>query len=625
MATQKPDLTRVWANGAPPANVVDPDTTTPGKVSAGWQAEVPPFEHFNFLQKWFTQGLAHFNEQGIGVWDTDTTYPINGLAKGSDGEIYRAISEQSGNDPVTDGEVNWVPQISRKTGVVKYLTAESMRSGKLESGMMVMTLGRKSILDEGAAIYAIRTSAEYPGADNRLDIILDNGNIAVFQVQNNEVNSRQFGITGISDGSESLDLNLFIQYLSSSRNIGVLVGDVYFSSDMVVEPNVTLKAGGSNFGGGLIPMGAAGIRFDPTINVAGQLFHNNWKDITIYGDRSTKAEVLFIKDSYSCYFDNVRIHDLDGADNPNKVGVSIQGDADIVFEKLTILGGATTPLQGVKVETGIGDDAESVTFISPDIEKCATTMDIVSGNVSISHPYFERYTSVGIEKRANGSLTMTGGQLKNSGGSALGMRVTGDNCNVYGTDFPDPLNTGTKPINVFAGWHKNVNFHGVPRDLISYDAGGSGMTGPCLSTSEELVSGEPRANIKILDDNVPATFWTLDVNNASSQVPIICRLKVWATTGYGKDLQILDFIVSRNGGGGQVVAAPPAISQSQENASGNFAFTMTVSLNAGADVNELDMDVNVDLTGAIVAGTTIEVLTTLEVLSHNTDLRVIKK
>lgn len=108
MATLKPDLTRVWANGAPPGNVVDPDTTTPGKVLAGWQAEVPPFEHFNFLQKWFTQGLAHFNEQGIGVWDTDTTYPVNGMTKGSDGNLYKAVDEQSGNDTVSDDGSNWL-------------------------------------------------------------------------------------------------------------------------------------------------------------------------------------------------------------------------------------------------------------------------------------------------------------------------------------------------------------------------------------------------------------------------------------------------------------------------------------------------------------------------------------
>lgn len=112
MATQKPDLTRVWANGAPPGNVVDPDTTTPGKVLSGWQAEVPPFEHFNFLQKWFTQGLAHNNEQGINVWDTNTTYPVGGLAKGSDGNVYKSLLVQSSNDPVSDDGSNWSNQDS---------------------------------------------------------------------------------------------------------------------------------------------------------------------------------------------------------------------------------------------------------------------------------------------------------------------------------------------------------------------------------------------------------------------------------------------------------------------------------------------------------------------------------
>lgn len=107
MSTSKPNLTRTWAAGAPANNVVDPDTTTPGKFDAGWLAEVPPFEHFNFLQKLFTQGLAHNNEQGINIWDIDTTYPLDGLTKGSNGVTYIAIVEQSGNDPVSDGGTNW--------------------------------------------------------------------------------------------------------------------------------------------------------------------------------------------------------------------------------------------------------------------------------------------------------------------------------------------------------------------------------------------------------------------------------------------------------------------------------------------------------------------------------------
>ena len=107
MSTNKPDLTRVWAETAPPANVVDPDITTPGKVTEGWTAEVPPFEHFNFLQKWFTQGLAHINEQGIAVWDSKTVYPIGALSKGSNNIVYQSLLEQFNNDPVVDSGSNW--------------------------------------------------------------------------------------------------------------------------------------------------------------------------------------------------------------------------------------------------------------------------------------------------------------------------------------------------------------------------------------------------------------------------------------------------------------------------------------------------------------------------------------
>lgn len=107
--TTKPDLTRTWAASAPGGNVVDPDVTTPGKFATGWVAEVPPFEHFNFLQKTMTQGLAHNNEQGVNVWDTDTTYPVGGIAKGSDGVLYECVTSQSGNDPISDNGGNWVP------------------------------------------------------------------------------------------------------------------------------------------------------------------------------------------------------------------------------------------------------------------------------------------------------------------------------------------------------------------------------------------------------------------------------------------------------------------------------------------------------------------------------------
>lgn len=117
MSTSKPTLTRVWASGAPGTNIEDPDVTSLGKFAAGWQAEVPTFQNFNFLQKYMTQGLVHINEQGIPVWDSITVYPVSALAKGSDGNIYKALVEQANNNPTTDTTGNWVRFESTVAGI----------------------------------------------------------------------------------------------------------------------------------------------------------------------------------------------------------------------------------------------------------------------------------------------------------------------------------------------------------------------------------------------------------------------------------------------------------------------------------------------------------------------------
>jgi len=41
------------------------------------------------------------------TWDSSTTYPIGGLAKGSNGIVYESMLGQSGNNPVSDSGSNW--------------------------------------------------------------------------------------------------------------------------------------------------------------------------------------------------------------------------------------------------------------------------------------------------------------------------------------------------------------------------------------------------------------------------------------------------------------------------------------------------------------------------------------
>ena len=226
MATTKPDLTRVWANGAPPANVVDPDTTTPGKFNAGWQAEVPPFEHFNFLQQLFTQGLAYINEQGIGIWDTDTSYPVGAIVKGSDSALYKAIVEQNGNDPVSDGGTNW----ERYKREITFLTAEAaIDSSILVEGDIVMTGGRKTVGDKGEAKYVVVAAAT--GTDDGFTY-LDNSSSGV-QLRLLNPETANFKVAGvIADGVED-DTAAFETWVNATRFPSDTPGAIRITSPVV--------------------------------------------------------------------------------------------------------------------------------------------------------------------------------------------------------------------------------------------------------------------------------------------------------------------------------------------------------------------------------------------------------
>lgn len=177
MSTSKPNLTRVWAAGAAPGNVVDPDTSAPGKFDDGWLAEVPTFQHFNFLQQLFTQGLAHNNEEGINSWDTDTTYPINGLAKGSNGTVFVAVIEQNGNDPVSDDGTNWKVWFSPEllSNVVDTFAAALAYDGNTTGAQLLITKGYSNP-GIGSAEYIRTGSTGSPGTGD-VDDFFDAGGV----------------------------------------------------------------------------------------------------------------------------------------------------------------------------------------------------------------------------------------------------------------------------------------------------------------------------------------------------------------------------------------------------------------------------------------------------------------
>jgi hypothetical protein len=124
MAIDKPtDLSRIWAEGAPGGNVVDPGDV---KFDAGWIAEKPPFQSFNFLQQLFTQAIGHNNEQGINLWDNQTVYPVGGLTKLASGVVYTCIQESEGNEP-TASPLFWQPFIPPAPDLSNFLENVDMQ------------------------------------------------------------------------------------------------------------------------------------------------------------------------------------------------------------------------------------------------------------------------------------------------------------------------------------------------------------------------------------------------------------------------------------------------------------------------------------------------------------------
>ncbi len=203
-ATLKPDLTRTWAATAPGANVVDPDVTTPGKYTAGWLAEVPPFEHFNFLQKQFSQGLAHINEQGIAVWDTATTYPVDGIAKGSDGRLYRALLEQNGNNPTSDTGTNWV-ELIQLVQVLDYAGLRQLTSAALIDGEVIKVVSEKLYGD-----FIVKTGTVTDNGGTLIVLTDDSNRFAERLLPTDSLNVKWFGAigSGIVDDSAAIQATL---------------------------------------------------------------------------------------------------------------------------------------------------------------------------------------------------------------------------------------------------------------------------------------------------------------------------------------------------------------------------------------------------------------------------------
>ena len=124
-------ITGEWAATASASEIVEPIIT---KQNAGWTAEKPPYQNFNWAWQIFTNMLQNAEQFGIMQWSTDTTYPQYGLSLGSDGSVYQSqLSSNQGNDPTTDDGANWISYNSALKPDTEYLALTSGSSDLTES------------------------------------------------------------------------------------------------------------------------------------------------------------------------------------------------------------------------------------------------------------------------------------------------------------------------------------------------------------------------------------------------------------------------------------------------------------------------------------------------------------
>lgn len=102
----RPDMSSVWASNALAGDIEAP---TDAKIKLGWEAEIPPHEWENFVQRRQDEALAYALQTGISEWNSTTSYFLSPVSyvQGSNGTVYAAVADSVGHNPVTDTGTYW--------------------------------------------------------------------------------------------------------------------------------------------------------------------------------------------------------------------------------------------------------------------------------------------------------------------------------------------------------------------------------------------------------------------------------------------------------------------------------------------------------------------------------------
>lgn len=104
-----PEISKPSGINKPWARTGNKDEPSDIKKDQGFGKEIPTCEQHNFLWNRSDTAIAHINQHGIAVWDSQTEYQGNkSLTMGSNGNIYRCKVTNTNQNPVTDtGNLYW--------------------------------------------------------------------------------------------------------------------------------------------------------------------------------------------------------------------------------------------------------------------------------------------------------------------------------------------------------------------------------------------------------------------------------------------------------------------------------------------------------------------------------------
>lgn len=229
--TTRPTVDRVWASSAPSGNIQDPDTYEAGKVVRGWEAEIPPFQWFNWILRRNDELKISLLERGIAAWGNDITYKLGALSyNDADNYIYVCLKENKGIQPDMDDGVNWERSAIQ-------ITQDEWN--QLEALVNNHIANKSNPHQVTAAQVGAYTKAE---ADGKVKVVQDNLDQHEARVDNpHKVTATQAGAVPITGGTYTGQVNFeanktefgggSIESLSSS--FGLRKGDSF----LAINPN----------------------------------------------------------------------------------------------------------------------------------------------------------------------------------------------------------------------------------------------------------------------------------------------------------------------------------------------------------------------------------------------------